>query len=183
MLQFLSPYCKIRKASSINTLKFILNINFATRSFHSKFKQVDLLEINRKNMQCVTLLGKEGYKMPVIGIGTWKALEDDVYNAVLTALNVGYRHIGKSLVFRLIEFNEDLSWIKEFSFGLPHTNNFQYKTYIWSWNIFIIYKNRLYSTYRNWVYKRTFITNSRMKSDSLWKILLFKEMSLPWNKK
>ncbi|GJQ66623.1 hypothetical protein Trydic_g4595 [Trypoxylus dichotomus] len=31
--------------------------------------------------------------MPMIGLGTWKATKDEVYNAILTALDVGYRHI------------------------------------------------------------------------------------------
>ncbi|KAK9694349.1 Aldo/keto reductase family [Popillia japonica] len=44
-------------------------------------------------MQWVTLSGPQGYKIPSIGLGTWKAKDDDVYNAVLTALDVGYRHI------------------------------------------------------------------------------------------
>ena len=34
-----------------------------------------------------------GFGIPAIGLGTWLAKESDVYNAVRTAIEVGYRHI------------------------------------------------------------------------------------------
>lgn len=34
-----------------------------------------------------------GIEIPAIGLGTWRASEEDGYNAVLTALKTGYRHI------------------------------------------------------------------------------------------
>lgn len=95
MLRHLSR-CKIRKTFlSKNTFKFVLNLDFERKFAHYKAKEIDLLQINRKNMQWVTLSGPQGYKIPSIGLGTWKAKDDDVYNAVLTALDVGYRHIGE----------------------------------------------------------------------------------------
>lgn len=98
MSQYLLSRFKNRDLPAKNTLKFILNINFENKFVHSTVKDIDLLQINRKNMQYVTLSGPDACKIPIIGLGTWKAIKDDVYNAVLAALDVGYRHIGKRVV-------------------------------------------------------------------------------------
>ncbi|KAI4469208.1 aldo/keto reductase [Holotrichia oblita] len=50
-------------------------------------------------MQWLTLAGPEGHKIPSIGLGTFKAIDDDVYNAVLTALDVGYRHFDTAFLY------------------------------------------------------------------------------------
>lgn len=34
-----------------------------------------------------------GAKVPAVGLGTWRSDPKEVYNAVIEALNVGYRHI------------------------------------------------------------------------------------------
>lgn len=34
-----------------------------------------------------------GQEIPAIGLGTWRSTEEEAYNAVITALNAGYRHI------------------------------------------------------------------------------------------
>ncbi len=34
-----------------------------------------------------------GAKVPAVGLGTWRSEPKEVYNAVIEALNVGYRHI------------------------------------------------------------------------------------------
>ena len=39
-----------------------------------------------------------GIEMPLIGLGTWLSKSDDVYNAVLTALENGYRHIDTAMI-------------------------------------------------------------------------------------
>jgi len=40
-----------------------------------------------------------GIKMPIVGLGTWLSKSEDVYNAVLTALNNGYRHIDTAMIY------------------------------------------------------------------------------------
>ncbi|QWB99894.1 aldo/keto reductase [Mycoplasmatota bacterium] len=37
--------------------------------------------------------------MPIIGLGTFRSKEEDAYNAVLTALKAGYRHIDTAAIY------------------------------------------------------------------------------------
>ena len=39
------------------------------------------------------------YKMPIIGLGTFRSKSEDAYNAVITALKAGYRHIDTAAVY------------------------------------------------------------------------------------
>ncbi len=41
-----------------------------------------------------------GTEMPIVGLGTWLSAPEDVYNAVLTALKNGYRHIDTAMIYR-----------------------------------------------------------------------------------
>lgn len=41
-----------------------------------------------------------GKEMPIVGLGTWLSEPKDVYNAVLTALKNGYRHIDTAMIYR-----------------------------------------------------------------------------------
>ncbi|MBE5818459.1 MAG: aldo/keto reductase [Clostridiales bacterium] len=47
---------------------------------------------------CYTL--SNGVKIPCIGFGTWKLLEDECVNAVKTAIECGYRHIDTATAYR-----------------------------------------------------------------------------------
>lgn len=40
-----------------------------------------------------------GQKIPVIGLGTWQSSESEVYDAVIAALKVGYRHIDTAWIY------------------------------------------------------------------------------------
>ncbi|KAE8137753.1 Aldo/keto reductase [Aspergillus pseudotamarii] len=40
-----------------------------------------------------------GYSMPVVGLGTWQSKNDEVCQAVKTALEAGYRHIDAAAVY------------------------------------------------------------------------------------
>ena len=40
-----------------------------------------------------TLQFQNGDEMPIVGLGTWKSAPEDVYHAVKTAIQMGYRHI------------------------------------------------------------------------------------------
>jgi diketogulonate reductase-like aldo/keto reductase len=46
-----------------------------------------------------TFILHNGKSIPSVGLGTWKSTEDDAYNAVLTALKVGYRHIDTAMIY------------------------------------------------------------------------------------
>ncbi len=48
-------------------------------------------------MQKVTL--NNGIQIPIIGLGTFRAKEDDVYNSVRIALESGYRHIDTAMIY------------------------------------------------------------------------------------
>lgn len=37
--------------------------------------------------------------IPVVGLGTWRSSSKDVYNAVLSALKAGYRHIDTAMIY------------------------------------------------------------------------------------
>ncbi len=41
-----------------------------------------------------------GDKMPKMGLGTWLAHRDDVYQAIVTAVKAGYRHIDCAYIYR-----------------------------------------------------------------------------------
>lgn len=41
-----------------------------------------------------------GYKMPIVGLGTWQGQGDPVRTAVKTALELGYRHIDTAFAYR-----------------------------------------------------------------------------------
>lgn len=48
-------------------------------------------------MQKITL--NNGIEIPIIGLGTFRAKEKDVYNSVKIALESGYRHIDTAMIY------------------------------------------------------------------------------------
>ncbi|KAJ9579564.1 hypothetical protein L9F63_004749 [Diploptera punctata] len=50
--------------------------------------------------QAPSLTFSNGYSIPVIGLGTWKAKPGQVEHAVETAIDVGYRHIDCAFVYQ-----------------------------------------------------------------------------------
>ncbi|KAI8885991.1 Aldo/keto reductase [Backusella circina FSU 941] len=47
-----------------------------------------------------TILLNNGKHMPAFGLGTWQSKPNEVYDAVLTAIKAGYRHIDTAYVYR-----------------------------------------------------------------------------------
>ena len=47
-----------------------------------------------------SLLFQNGDQMPALGLGTWKSKPNEVYEAVLHAIKVGYRHIDCAYVYK-----------------------------------------------------------------------------------
>lgn len=41
-----------------------------------------------------------GATIPAIGLGTWRSTEEEVYNAVITAIKAGYRHIDTAFLYK-----------------------------------------------------------------------------------
>lgn len=51
-------------------------------------------------MTCnIYLTTESGFKMPALGIGTWRAPDDEVEKALIEALKAGYRHIDCAPVY------------------------------------------------------------------------------------
>lgn len=46
-------------------------------------------------MNTIQLSGSGQFKMPIVGLGTWRAKPEEVKSAVTAALECGYTHIGE----------------------------------------------------------------------------------------
>ncbi len=42
---------------------------------------------------------RNGVKIPIVGLGTWKSTSEDAFNAVKWALEAGYRHIDTAMIY------------------------------------------------------------------------------------
>ena len=60
-------------------------------------KEPIIMEINESKYKSFTLYN--GVKIPSIGYGTWQISNDEAYEAVKTAIEVGYRHIDTALAY------------------------------------------------------------------------------------
>ena len=54
---------------------------------------------NGENGKAPTILLNSGYRMPILGIGTWQLQGDTCYNSVLSALQNGYRLIDTAYIY------------------------------------------------------------------------------------
>lgn len=70
-----------------------------------------------------------GATIPAIGLGTWQSTDEEVYNAVLAALEIGYRHIDTATLYR----NEEAIGKAIKASGIPRKELF-ITTKLWSSN-------------------------------------------------
>lgn len=70
-----------------------------------------------------------GATIPAIGLGTWQSTDEEVYNAVLAALEIGYRHIDTATLYR----NEEAIGRAIKASGVPREELF-ITTKLWSSN-------------------------------------------------
>ncbi|MEI8086375.1 MAG: aldo/keto reductase, partial [Paludibacter sp.] len=47
-----------------------------------------------------TAIFNNGDKMPMLGLGTWLSKGNEVYDAVIEAIRIGYRHIDCAYIYR-----------------------------------------------------------------------------------
>lgn len=57
-------------------------------------------ETNRINRSNKTFKLNNGHSIPAVGLGTAQALDDQVYKAVLSAIEIGYRHIDTAAGYK-----------------------------------------------------------------------------------
>jgi len=55
-------------------------------------------------IQLIKFKLNNGVEIPAVGLGTWKSSSEDAYNATLTAIKAGYRHIDTAAIYGNEEF-------------------------------------------------------------------------------
>ncbi|XP_024402486.1 NADP-dependent D-sorbitol-6-phosphate dehydrogenase isoform X1 [Physcomitrium patens] len=50
-------------------------------------------ELRKKNMEQKTVTLNSGHKMPMVGLGVWRADPGVIHNVILEAIKIGYRHL------------------------------------------------------------------------------------------
>jgi len=78
-----------------------------------------------------SLTFSNGDHMPIIGLGTWKSAPGDVYDAVLTAIRSGYRHIDCAAIYQN-EKEVGKAFAKAFADGLVKREDLWVTSKLWN---------------------------------------------------